>query len=367
MTRPAGRHWSHVPAGLALSLLLIVFWYFGHYLTPGRGGVAGFLENPLPTFALVTYGAFVAAHLAGEFSIKVPLTFEPLLLALGGGVLAGAGSVVAGMSVNSAVLFNLAGVFTLPAFMITQGWLYVVFMIAGGALGSRLLVVATLKMGHLQREIILPRALTIGSRRPLFTIMAALFAVALAAAVLFPGAGASRAGIVLAVCFLVAFGFVVERGTVCMSSMLKELFISHSAYVWRTVLFTVMCLALFYRLGLQWGLYSAISTEAAVSEPLLLAAGSFLMGFGFIFADGCFIGSLWKAGQGNVVNLVGAVGLVAGIGAGRLMESAIPRLTPGTAIPNDIGSRLSPWLLVGLLWVVGLGLLWRFKPTRYRY
>ncbi len=126
------RHWSYLPAGLAISAILISFWYLNRsYLNPDSSML--FLENPLPAFGLVMFGAFVAASIAGEFAVKAPLTIEPLALALTGGVVAGAGSVIAGMSVYSVVLFNLAGVFTLPAFMITKGWLYLAFMIAGGA------------------------------------------------------------------------------------------------------------------------------------------------------------------------------------------------------------------------------------------
>jgi hypothetical protein len=363
------RHWSHLPTGLALSTLLIVFWYFNQrYLAPGRGAVTGFLENPWPTFGLIVYGAFLAAYLAGEFSVKVPLTIEPLIVAVAGGGVAGVGSVIAGMSVNSTVLFNLAGVFTLPAFMITQGWIYLALMMAGGALASRLLVVTTLKMGRRKREITLPAVLTSRrSRRFALVALTALFAVALGVAVLLPGPAANRAGLVLAMCLMVLFGFVVERGTVCMSSMLKELFISHSAYVWRSVLFTIMCLALFYRLGLQIGLYPPILVDATVTAPVPLAAGAILMGVGFVFADGCFIGSLWKAGQGNVVNSAGILGLVAGIGAARLVDSVFLGPPIGGAIPNHLGEVISPWLLVAGLWAAGAFLLSRFRPRRYRY
>ncbi len=364
------RHWSHLPTGLAMSALLIAFWYFNqHYLTPGRGPVAGFLENPLPAFGLIVYGAFVAAHFAGEFSIKLPLTFEPLLLALAGGAVAGAGSVAAGMSLNSVVLFNLAGVFTLPAFMITQGWIYVALMFAGGAAASRLLVMATRRMGHLKREIPVPAKLTgPGSRRLAFAGLTVLFAAALGAVVvLLPGSLVNRGGLVLAMFLMVAFGFVAERGTVCMSSMLKELFISHSAYVWRSVLLTVMCLALFYRLGLDLGLYAPIDVDPTVTAPGLLIVGSFLMGFGFIFADGCFIGSLWKFGQGNVVNMVGTLGLVIGIGAGRVLLSTLALPAAGGTVPNRLGEVAGPWLLVGALWALGIVLLALFRPRRYRY
>ena len=169
---------------------------------------------------------------------------------------------------------------------------------------------------------------------------------------------------------LALFGFVAERGTVCMSSMLKEWFISHSAYVWRSVLFTIMCLALFYQVGLQLDLYEPIVVDSFVTAPGLLVAGSFLLGFGFIFADGCFIGSLWKAGQGNVVNVVGLLGLIIGLGGADFVKVTLgiknPVATAGF-IPNYLNSVMSPVLFLVVPWTTGLLLLFLFRQPRYRY
>jgi uncharacterized membrane protein YedE/YeeE len=168
---------------------------------------------------------------------------------------------------------------------------------------------------------------------------------------------------------LVLFGLVAERGTICMSSMLKEWFISHSAYVWRSVLFTIMCLALLYQAGRQLSLYDPMVLESYVPNPALLVAGSFLMGFGFIFADGCFIGSLWKAGQGNVINVVGIIGLLMGIGASQAGQAVLgnPPNLAGSLIPSNLSSVMSPlWFLI-VLWLVGILLLIVFRQKRYRY
>ena len=156
MRRPPG-HWPFPLTGAVLAVVLALFWLFDQrYLEATRGPAASLLESPLPTFALIVFGAYVAAASAGEAGVRLPLTFEPLVLALAGGAVFGAGAVIAGMSVHSTVLFNLAGVFTLPAFMITKGWIYVVFMIAGGAVASRLLVLVTVRTGRLKRELVVP-------------------------------------------------------------------------------------------------------------------------------------------------------------------------------------------------------------------
>jgi len=366
------RHWSYLPTGSALGILLVVFWFLNQsYLSASKGTVASFLENPIPTFGLIILGAHIGAFISGEFSIKVPLTFEPLALAMAGGFIIGVGAVVAEMSTHSVVLFNLSGVFTLPAFMITKGWIYIVFMVLGGFLASRLLIFSLLKTKRRKREISIPQILT-SRRNQRITFYALLAVFVISIFVIFLQVQLTyteRAGLVLAMFLLVLFGFIVERGTVCMSSMLKEWFISHSAYVWRSVLFTVMCLALLYQIGLQLSLYEPIVLEEFVSNPALLIVGSFLMGFGFVFADGCFIGSLWKTGQGNVINIFGILGLLAGIGGSEIIRDMFVSQTGDSAsiIPNYLSSVTSSLLFLIVLWIVGVSLLIIFKQKRYRY
>lgn len=373
MKRILTRHWSYVPTGAGLASLLIIFWFFNQsYLTPGQGAVAHFLENPILTFGLIIFGAYIGASLSGEFGIKVPITYEPLALSLAGGFVTGVGAVIAEMSIHSIVLFNLAGVFTLPAFMVTKGWIYGAFMVLGGLVGSKLLVLIILKTTPLKKEISVPRILR--SRRNqqiMFYTLVIFFAASLLVILFLQQSGYSeKTGLVSAMLLLVLFGLVAERGTICMSSMLKEWFISHSAYVWRSVLFTVMWLALLYQAGLKLSLYEPIKIEPYVPNIGLLGVGSFLMGFGFIFADGCFIGSLWKAGQGNVINWVGIIGLLMGIGGFEVSKAILLKhpIVPTSLIPNDLmSSGMSPLLFLIILWVAGLLLLTVFKQKRYRY
>lgn len=372
MKRIFARHWSYLPTGIALGLLLILFWFFNqNYLTDGQNAFTRFIENPLFTFGLVILGAFIGASLSGEFGVRMPMTYEPLVLSFAGGFIAGAGAIIAEMSVHSVVLYNLAGIFILPAFMVTKGWIYALFMILGGLVASRLLVMVTLKTAALKQELVVPGVLK--SKRNLriaFYSMALLLTLVLVVIMLFPALSyPERIGLVLGVLFFVVFGLVTERGTICMSSMLKEWFISHSSYVWRSVLFTIMVLALLYQVGLQLSLYEPIAVEYYVSNPLFLVLGSLLMGFGFIFADGCFIGSLWKSGQGNVVNMVGLLGLLMGIGASRIVAAMLgqPSDITGNVIPNRLAELANPFLLLAVLWMLGIILLLIFRPKCYRY
>ena len=368
------KHWSFLTTGTLLSLLLIIFWYFNqNFLSQSKGPVVLLLENPILTFGLIIFGAFISASISGEFNIKTPVTYEPLVFALIGGVIMGSGAVIAAMSAHSIVLFNLAGIFNLTAFMIAKGWIYAVCMILGGFVGSKWFSFLILKTARFKKEFFIPKALMKEkNQKVVFITLLSLFSFFVLAIVLFSVLTAQeKIGFFSATVLLVFFGMIVERGTICMSSMLKEWFIAHSSYVWRSVLFTIMCLAFLYQVGLWLSLYPQIQMEQHIRNIGFLMLGSFLMGFGFIFADGCFIGSLWKAGQGNIINIVGIFGMLMGIGVSqgvtRLFLGTKQGYTSGLAMSNYLNTIINPILFLVFLWIIGILLLSIFKQKHYRY
>jgi uncharacterized membrane protein YedE/YeeE len=364
-------HWPFLITGPVLSFILILFWYFNqNYLSQAKGPVDLLLENPILTFGAIIFGAFLSAFISGEFGIKTPRTYEPLVYAFIGGCIMGCGAVTASMSVHSTVLFNLAGIFNLTAFMITKGWIYAVCMVGGGYAGSKLFLYLILKTRRLKKDFFIPKAFTVErNQRILFFASLVLFLLFMLAVVLFSVLTAQeKAGFFLAAMLLVLFGMTVERGTICMSSMLKEWFLAHSAYVWRSVLFVIMCLALLYQAGLKFALYQPIQLEPYIQNMHLLIIGSFLMGFGFIFADGCFIGSLWKAGQGNIINFAGILGMLMGMGVSQpLINSFKHEASYGMKFPAYFDSMVSPLIFLILLWALGVLLLIVSKQKHYKY
>lgn len=370
MRKNLARHWPYIITGPVLAMLLIIFWYFNqNFLGDKKSSVVSLLENPILTFGFITLGAFISAFIFGEFGIKTPLTYEPLIYGLAGGIIMGIGATIAAMSVYSIVLFNLAGIFNLTAFMITKGWIYAIFMISGGFLGSKLLKFLTLKTARVKKDFFIPDELMRKStQRAVFYVTVGLFVFFVAAILVFSKLDvAGKLGFTFAVLFLLVFGVVAERGTICMSSMLKEWFISRSSYVWRSVLFTVMCLALIYQVGIKMSLFGPVVLERNISGAGFLMIGSFLMGFGFIFADGCFIGSLWKAGQGNIINMAGIFGMLFGMGISQAVIQVTGFRPAEGPIPNYIDSMIGSTPFLVSLWAVGLVLLLMFKPQRYRY
>lgn len=367
-------HWPFFITGPILSILLILFWYFNqNYLSPTKGPVSLLLENPILTFGLIIFGAFISAFISGEFGIKTPVTYEPLIFSIVGGILMGCGAVLAAMSVNSVVLFNLAGIFNLTAFMISKGWIYAACMVFGGFIGSKIFTYLILKTGRLKKNFFIPQALMAEkNQRIIFFVLVSLFTLFVLAIGIFSIlTSQDKINFILAIILLVVFGVIVERGTICMSSMLKEWFIARSAYAWRSVLFTIMCQAFLYQLGLRLALYHQIQLEPYISNVKFLTLGSFLMGFGFIFADGCFIGSLWKAGQGNIINITGIWGMLVGMGAAqfgfKLFLNMQKSSGSGVGIPNYLNTIINPVVLLILVWGIGIFLLVMFKQKYYRY
>lgn len=374
MQRKIKQHWSYLVTGPALAFLLILFWYLNqNYLSAQKGPVAGLLENPLMTFGLVILGAFTSAFVCGDFDIKMPVTYEPLVFALLGGFLMGIGASLAAMSVHSVVLFNLAGIFTLTAFMIAKGWIYALFMISGGFAGSRIFVYLTLKTGGFKSDFSIPGTwrLKRNQQRAFYVSISIFISLILAVLIFSPMNIVQKGELVTAIVLLLFFGMVVERGTVCMSSMLKEWFMARAAYVWRSVLFSIMCLALLYQAGRYLAFYPAIEVEKYISNPGLLVLGSFLMGFGFIFADGCFIGSLWKIGQGNLINVAGFWGMMVSVGMmqaiARIGQVSSPGLTGQSQVINDLSLIMNPVGFLLILWGAGLFLFIIFRVKCYRY
>jgi hypothetical protein len=88
MRRILYKHWPYLPTGLSLAALLIIFWFFDQtYLGANAGRVTQILENPILTFGLIIFGAYSGAFISGEFSVKIPLNFAPLVMAVVGGFL----------------------------------------------------------------------------------------------------------------------------------------------------------------------------------------------------------------------------------------------------------------------------------------
>lgn len=368
------RHWPFIVTGPVLAFLLIVFWGFNqNYLAQTKNPVVLLFENPVLTFGLIILGAFFSAFLSGDFDIRTPVTYEPLVFSFLGGIVMGCGAVIAAMSIHSIVLFNLAGIFNLTAFMITKGWIYAVCMISGGFIGVRLFSYLILKTKRLKMNFFIPKALTnVKTQRIIFLVLFGLFFLFVSAVALFSVLTVQeKMAFLFGTVILLLFGVVVERGTICMSSMLKEWFLAHSAYVWRSVLFTVMCLAFFYQAGLKLSLYPQIQLEPYIHNLKFLMLGSFLMGIGFVFADGCFIGSLWKAGQGNIINIVGIFGMLLGIGVSQLgvkyFMSAGESNSAVAGIPNYLNTIVSPAIFLFLLWGIGFLLLLMIKHKYYHY
>lgn len=374
MKKPFFRHWPFIITGPILAFLLIVFWSFNqNFLSQSKGPVVLLFENPILTFGIIILGAFFSSFLSGDFDIKTPVTYEPLVFSFFGGIIMGCGAVIASMSVHSIVLFNLAGIFNLTAFMITKGWIYAVCMILGGFAGARLFSCLILRTKRLKMNFFIPKALTnVKNQKIIFFVLFSLFSLFVLAVVLFSVLTLQEKMIFLiGTIILLLFGIVVERGTICMSSMLKEWFLAHSAYAWRSVLFTIMCLAFLYHAGLRLSLYPQIQMEPYIQNAGFLMLGSFLMGIGFIFADGCFIGSLWKAGQGNIINIAGIFGMLLGIGVLQIGVKSVIAVSKSNpfdgGIPNYLNTIVSPIIFLLLLWGIGGLLLVIIKRKYYRY
>jgi hypothetical protein len=84
---------------------------------------------------------------------------------------------------------------------------------------------------------------------------------------------------------------------------------------------------------------------------------------------GPFCGTGRKAGEGNVINVIGIFGLLAGIGAAQTAQKLLLKNTAvsSSSITNNLTTIINPWLYIIALWLLGIILLSVFKRKRYKY
>jgi len=140
------------------------------------------------------------------------------------------------------------------------------------------------------------------------------------------------------------FGFVVERGTICMSSMLKEWFISRSAYVWRSVLFTVMCLALLYQTGLHYTSTTRLWVENYVQAPNFWFSALFSWVSDLSLPTDVSSAVYGKPERGISLTWSGIFGLLGGIGLSQIAKTIFVKESTlsSSLIQNHLTSILSP-------------------------
>lgn len=222
----------------------------------------------------------------------------------------GLGFTLAGLPQLSNTLVMVHGVFYWVSLLMPQGFLYVGAVFLGGGAATMLQRYYYPKLSftvlpvHVQKNI--------GKWVRLFYLAFSFMILFVCVQLIFSASSpwSGIAGVVLAL----LSGFLLERNRFCMGLMMKEI------YFTKTINTLLKLIAAVLVLGTTWSILDIGGYSAHVSDYWAILAGSFLMGFGFVLADGCYMGSLWKAGQGNIASLIAVIGIFLGAG----ISSAVP-------------------------------------------
>lgn len=300
-------------------------------------------------------GALIAALLAGNFKLRVPVQRRRLVQGLFGGIIAGFGTRLA-MGCNLAAMFTGVPQFTLHA------WLFTLATITGTYFGLKV----SLMPFFLGKPVILPGGLVktsrqTKSRQPIIGWVMA--AAALAWVVLAWQAGNGK--LAVAGLFGLAFGAVIERGQVCFTSAFRDLWLVGRATVAKAIILGMAVQSLGTLYFIMQGVPAKVMWAGAGS-----VIGGLLFGFGIVIAGGCETGWMYRAMEGQVNfwfvglgNIIGATVLAEAWDRGiyAYLVAPFPKV--------DLLKMLGPWGALAATFIfLGLIYAWtRWREARHKY
>ena len=172
----------------------------------------------------------------------------------------------------------------------------------------------------------------------------------------------------------IALGFSLQKGGFCMNSTFRSIVFEKNRFLLRAwVLILMINLVVVH-------LLDEVALITISRAPLFLAAlipGGFIFGIGMAVAGGCTSGSCYRAGRGMLGSWAALVGfafgaLLFGNGLASPLQNLLRLYTLDVAgeaasVWNLLGIEYSPWkwLIIGLLFLVGL--LWLVRSPRQKY
>ncbi len=307
---------------------------FSGYIWPDGVTVSFFRQYPNPlleptagTMLGILFGGLIAALLAREFSLKVPLDKTEYALAGSGGVMMGVGAVfMFGCPLVSTTNIGAMGV---------QAILMVIGMTIGSYFGAKVIVwlekrrvAASMAYAdgiHYKPLMLFEKTKTIWPRVPEYAdgaelaairyqpqvavllIIGVLLAVSRFASIGFPA---------LSLSFLVASltGFAMQRGGICFAHAYREPFLSGFADMSRSMALLYILLVIGF---LPMKLLGATNPDLAYAEIFAISPagvgvllGAALFGIGMALNGACVSDSLWRTAEGQVKIWVGLITLI---------------------------------------------------------
>ena len=236
-------------------------------------------------------GAFSAALMAGKFKISRPPALEYIWGGLGG-TLMGIGATLAGGC-------TVGGFFTPIVFSSPAGWMMLIGLIIGAALGIKILLWT---MENIEWGTQAPAPLPMSKNTKL--ILGIVGFIIILAIILWASAWygsddkilSSRTIIILSG---FALGFVLHRSRFCFSRSIREPLMTGDGELTKA---TMIALGLGTVIGSLFLQKEILDPYLAIPATFWLGSllGGTIFGVGMVLAGGCASGSLWRMGEGHL-------------------------------------------------------------------
>lgn len=239
-------------------------------------------------------GALIMVLLNQSFKLRAPLQRRRWLQALGGGVIAGFGA-------RLAMGCNLAAFFTgVPQFSF-HSWIFIVTTALGSYLAT-LIVRQSWWRGKPNRQK-RPNKVINTAWQPVAAII--LFVAIILGTVYFLVQGLVL--LALGLIFGMLFGVLLERGQICFTSALRDLWLFNSTTMLKAIIAGMAVSSAITFIFIANG-SPAITQITAFST----AVGGVLFGLGIVLASACETGMMYRMMEGQLVYIVAFIGNIIG-------------------------------------------------------
>jgi uncharacterized membrane protein YedE/YeeE len=298
----------------------------------------------------VLAGGAAAALLAREFAIRVPPRGE-LAKGAAGGVL---------MGVGAALAFgcNIGGFFSATSALSLAGLGMMLGLLAGAYLGLRYLLWETERRPAWSAgggRVYLQAPAGGGRRQP--WAGAVLLLLVVGAPFVYAWTGYAARGVFLV--FGAAFGVIFQRSRFCLVRAFREPFMTGDAEHTRAAALALVVCTLGFAI-LKYADLKDRSEWVFPAAGLGALAGGLAFGIGMTLAGGCGVGSIWRAGEGQVKLWAAVACFALGGSLARLGASAtglLDKLGAAVFLPAALGWGGA----IGLVVAVALG--WAMLAT----
>ena len=312
---------------------------------------------------LMLLGAFVAALMSKEFAFRIPPIGESIKGFLGGALM-GMGAII-GKSCTIGGFFSGWPALSLGAIVFTTG------LVIGTYVALKYLLFEMEKLPKIssgKSASLLSAATDRASAQPLIGVIALILGLGIAHSF-------NNGGNKVLVCYVLIglfFGFVCQRSRFCIVRALREPFMTGESSapigVMAGILVSMFGFAVIKFMG------SGNPIEMIWVWPhfwLPAIIGGIIFGIGMTLAGGCIVGSLWRAGEGQIklwaslVGMIIAMPLTAKYIAAPFYKALSPGMKQQVFLPHKIGygGSILLFLLIILLWY--LFVKWNEKTGKF--